>query len=164
VLKRLPQLWGTIEVEKALRLKERGIKWVKNWSEGETHRIGNVVFSHGLYVSDNQPRRHLQVYSQLCAVAAQASSFKAAIERGTYKFIRTDGTETVHQGKASFDEIQRIIGCDCLDTVTIDRKRQTVMFVDDTAMIDGKPLIRKLRRYITRSAGPERSGRFMGMS
>jgi hypothetical protein len=33
----------------------------------------------------------------------------------------------------------RIIGCNCLDTVVIDWKRQTVMFVDDTGMLERKP-------------------------
>jgi hypothetical protein len=57
-----------------------------------------------------------------------------------YKIIRVDGTETSHEGKASIVEVLRIIGCDCLDTVVIDRRRQTVMFVDDTGMLDGKPV------------------------
>jgi hypothetical protein len=59
---------------------------------------------------------------------------------GQYKVIRVDGTETLHEGKASIREIMRLIGCDGLDTVTIDRTRQTVMFVDDTGMLDGKPV------------------------
>lgn len=59
---------------------------------------------------------------------------------GQYKLILVDGTETVHQGKPAMTEICRLIGCDTLDTVTIDRKKRTVMFVDDTGMIDGKPV------------------------
>jgi hypothetical protein len=58
----------------------------------------------------------------------------------TYKIIRVDGTETTHEGKPTIREITRLIGCDGLDHVTIDRKRQTVMFVDDTGMIDHKPV------------------------
>jgi hypothetical protein len=54
--------------------------------------------------------------------------------------IRANGTETLHQGKPSIKEIQRLIGCSGLDTVTIDRHWQTAMFVDDTGMIDGKPV------------------------
>jgi hypothetical protein len=57
-----------------------------------------------------------------------------------YKVIRMDGTETVHAGTVSTVEICKLIGCDGLDTVTIDRRRQTVMFVDDTGMLDGKPV------------------------
>jgi hypothetical protein len=59
---------------------------------------------------------------------------------GSYKVIRVDGTEITHEGKASITEIMRLIGCNCLDTVTIDRRRQTVMFVDDTGMLDRKPV------------------------
>jgi hypothetical protein len=59
---------------------------------------------------------------------------------GTYKLIRTDGTETMHGGKPTIREIMRLIGCEGLDTVTIDRKQQTVMFVDDTGMLDRKPV------------------------
>jgi len=58
----------------------------------------------------------------------------------TYKIIRVDGTETIHEGNASIAQMLRIIGCDCLDTVVIDRRRQLVMFVDDTGMIDRKPV------------------------
>lgn len=60
--------------------------------------------------------------------------------RGEYKSIRTDGTETTFPGNVSIAEICRLIGCDTLDTVTIDRRRQTVMFVDDVGMLDGKPV------------------------
>ena len=60
------------------------------------------------------------------------------MNRGQYKLIRTDGTETVHEGKPTTREITRLIGCEGLDTVTIDREKRTMMFVDDTGMIDGK--------------------------
>ena len=59
---------------------------------------------------------------------------------GSYKVIRVDGTEITHEVKASIAEVMHIIGCNCLDTVTLDRRRQTVMFVDDTGMLDGKPV------------------------
>lgn len=62
------------------------------------------------------------------------------MESAQYKVLRVDGSETVHQGKVSLAEIQHLIGCSGLDTVTIDRRKQTVMFVDDTGMIDGKPV------------------------
>ena len=59
------------------------------------------------------------------------------MQQGQYKVIRVDGMETVHQGKVSMAEICKLIGC---DTVTIGRRRQTVMFVDDVGMLDGKPV------------------------
>jgi hypothetical protein len=62
------------------------------------------------------------------------------VNPATYKIIRIDGTETTHEGKAEIADVLRIIGCSCLDTVRIDRKRQTVMFVDDTGMVDRKPV------------------------
>ena len=62
------------------------------------------------------------------------------MKRSHYKVIRADGTETVHHGAPSVADICRLIACDMLDTVTIDRLRQTVMFVDDSGVIDGKPV------------------------
>jgi hypothetical protein len=62
----------------------------------------------------------------------------AALKPGQYKVIRADGAESVHVGNPSIRAIQLLIGCDTLDTVTIDRRRQTVMFVDDVGMLDGK--------------------------
>jgi hypothetical protein len=60
---------------------------------------------------------------------------------GTFKIIRVDGTETLHERTERYiRDIGTLLGCDALDTVTIDRKRQTVMFVDDTGMVDGKPV------------------------
>jgi hypothetical protein len=63
-----------------------------------------------------------------------------APSKGEYKIIRVDGTETFHRGKPTLRAIEMLIGCDSLDTVTIDHRRQMVMFVDDTGMIDGKPV------------------------
>jgi len=57
---------------------------------------------------------------------------------GTYKVIRVDGTESNHHGKASIAEIMRLIVCDCLDHVTLSRRR--IMLVDDVGMLDGKPV------------------------
>ena len=62
------------------------------------------------------------------------------MKQTAYKVIRTDGSETIHEGTPSIAEIQRFIGCDGLDTVTIDRVRETVMFVDDTGVLAGKPV------------------------
>jgi hypothetical protein len=76
------------------------------------------------------------------------------LELGSYSVIRVDGTETIHQGKPNIAEIMRIISCNFPDTVTIDRKRQTVMFVDDTGMddtgmIDRKPFDRLFNLVLT---------------
>jgi hypothetical protein len=65
------------------------------------------------------------------------------VTRGTFKIIRVDGTETVHETQPDFKEIRRILGCEHLDYVTLNRRRQTIMLVDDTGMIDGKPVNEK---------------------
>ena len=57
-----------------------------------------------------------------------------------HKMILTDGTETVLPGKPDYRQICEIIGCTGLDTVTLNLRDETVMFVDDTGMIDGKPV------------------------
>ena len=62
------------------------------------------------------------------------------MEKASFKVIRVNGMETVHEGKVSTAEITRLIGCDTLDTVRIGAKREMTMFVDDTGMLDGKPV------------------------
>lgn len=62
------------------------------------------------------------------------------INPGTYKVIRVDGKEEVMQGKPTLAKVYSAIGCDTVDTVTLDRKREIVMMVDDTGMVDGKPV------------------------
>lgn len=57
-----PRLEGFLEVPIRLRLKERGIKWVKSWSEGEVYRIGKASFIHGLYTSKYHAEKHVQAY------------------------------------------------------------------------------------------------------
>lgn len=62
------------------------------------------------------------------------------IEHGTYKIIRVDGTETLVKQKPTIRTVTRDIGCDSIDTVLLDRKAEIVMMVDDTGMIDRKPV------------------------
>jgi hypothetical protein len=62
------------------------------------------------------------------------------IRRGEYLIIRVDGTETRVEEKPTLHKLYRDIGCQCADTVTLDHKRQILMFVDDTGMVDGKPV------------------------
>jgi len=57
-----PQLRHSIEVEKGLRLKERGFKWVRNWSQGEVYSLGSVLFLHGLYVGQSHAKKMLEAY------------------------------------------------------------------------------------------------------
>jgi hypothetical protein len=66
-------------------------------------------------------------------------------QAGEYRIIRVDGTEEIVLGKATIPVIQAAIGCDCLDVVCLSFDQRTrlpeaVMLVDDTGMIDGKPI------------------------
>ena len=63
------------------------------------------------------------------------------IKRGEYRIIRTDGTETLIEEKPTLDRVRRAIGAESLDTVCLDKRTRTqVMVVDDTGMVDGKPV------------------------
>jgi predicted MPP superfamily phosphohydrolase len=57
-----PRMAGSLEVEKGLRLKERGIKWVRSWSKGEVYRVGNANFIHGLYVNDHHAKKTVEAF------------------------------------------------------------------------------------------------------
>ncbi len=46
-----PNLEGLMEVEQCLKLKSRGIKYIKSWSNGELYKVGKAYFSHGLYTN-----------------------------------------------------------------------------------------------------------------
>jgi hypothetical protein len=60
--------------------------------------------------------------------------------RGSYWIIRVDGSETLYEEPPTFRQILPAIGCTVIDTVVLDRKRELIMIVDDTGMIDGKPV------------------------
>lgn len=53
-----PVLEGTMEVPVLLKLKERGIRWVPNWSTGEIYKIGKAHFSHGVYEGPHHAKTH----------------------------------------------------------------------------------------------------------
>jgi len=59
-----PEFEGFLEVEKNLRLKERGIKWVKSWSLGEIYRLGNAIFTHGRYLNKYHANKMVQTYGE----------------------------------------------------------------------------------------------------
>jgi predicted phosphodiesterase len=52
-----PELQGMFEVEEGLRLKQRGIKWVRSWSKGETYQVGKAYFTHGLYTNQYHAKK-----------------------------------------------------------------------------------------------------------
>lgn len=55
------------------------------------------------------------------------------------KVIHVDGTVTELTGPISIREAQRLINADALDTVLL-RDHIHVMLIDDTGMIDGRPV------------------------
>lgn len=65
------------------------------------------------------------------------------VERGSFKVIRVDGSEQLFDEKPTLAKVHRAIGCECFDTVILDRKREIVMLVDDTGAVDNKPINRK---------------------
>lgn len=66
------------------------------------------------------------------------------IKSGTYLVIRVNGHEEDVEERPTIDRIQRAIGATCLDTVCLRKSRdgqaEIVMCVDDSGMIDGKPV------------------------
>lgn len=64
-------------------------------------------------------------------------------KRGEFRIIRVDGSEEVIVGVPTIRRIQAAIGCACCDTVVLDRNNETIMMVDDTGMVDEKPVNEK---------------------
>ncbi len=57
-----PQLKGLIEVPVGLRFEERGIFFVRCYSEGQTYRLGEAFFHHGLYVGGNHAKKMVEAF------------------------------------------------------------------------------------------------------
>lgn len=57
-----PRMAGSLEVEKGLNLKKRGIRWVRSWRDGEIYKVGNASFIHGLYVNDHHAKKHVEAF------------------------------------------------------------------------------------------------------
>lgn len=62
------------------------------------------------------------------------------IRQGEWRVIRVDGTEESMLGKPSIPKIHKALGVEALDSVTLRRTPPIVMMVDDTGMVDGKPI------------------------
>jgi predicted phosphodiesterase len=52
-----PVFKGDLDLEKKLRLKDRGFEWVRAWSKGEVFRIGKASFVHGEAASGNHAKK-----------------------------------------------------------------------------------------------------------
>lgn len=57
-----PQLQGLIEVEKNLRLKERGFEFIRSCSVGDDFILGHAHFHHGIYTSDGHSKKHVSTW------------------------------------------------------------------------------------------------------
>jgi predicted phosphodiesterase len=62
VAERYPYLQSIIDVEHNLRLKERGVKYVRFWEDKRPFKLGKAYFAHGLYTSQTHAKRMLDNY------------------------------------------------------------------------------------------------------
>lgn len=58
----MPNLEGLLEVDKQLYLEERGINWVRSWSQSKLHKVGKLYFHHGDYVSKYHANKMLDTF------------------------------------------------------------------------------------------------------
>jgi len=65
------------------------------------------------------------------------------VKPGESRLIRVDGQEAVLSERPTIAMIRRRLRAQSLDTITIDRENRQIMAVDDTGMIDGKPVNEK---------------------
>ncbi|MEA2036690.1 MAG: hypothetical protein U9O94_04230 [Nanoarchaeota archaeon] len=56
---KFPVLRGQLDVDKCLNFKERGIKYVKCYTNGDVYQLGNAYFHHGLYINDHHAKKHV---------------------------------------------------------------------------------------------------------
>lgn len=61
---RFPMLEGLVDLENGLRLKERGIKLIRCYPNGEAYRIGTAMFTHGIYTGLNSARKHVENFGR----------------------------------------------------------------------------------------------------
>jgi hypothetical protein len=55
-------LEGWVEVPTGLRLAERGVKWIKSWSQGKEYKIGKATFIHGQYTTKYHANKMVDNY------------------------------------------------------------------------------------------------------
>lgn len=59
---RHPELEGLVDIERGLRLKARGVEYVRFWSKGDLYRIGKLYLGHGVYTVQNHAAKHVGEY------------------------------------------------------------------------------------------------------
>lgn len=59
---RNPHLRGIIEPEVVLKLKDKGVKYIKSWSEDRMLTIGKANFIHGHYTNQHHAKKTVEAY------------------------------------------------------------------------------------------------------
>lgn len=75
--------------------------------------------------------------------------------RGALTVIRTDGTVSRLAEKPRIRRIQQLIGCKLCDTVLLDRTSRIIMLVDDTGVVDSKPVNPTATALMKERFGPQ---------
>lgn len=57
-----PELEGILDVPTGLRLRDRGVEWIDNYSLGHVLKIGKAGFIHGKYTSKYHAQKHVDMY------------------------------------------------------------------------------------------------------
>lgn len=57
---RNPELQGLVDVERALRLHERAVRYVRFWSTGELYQLGKLYLGHGAFAVQNHAAKHVR--------------------------------------------------------------------------------------------------------
>lgn len=60
-----PNLEGFVEIDKCLKLKERGYKVVWNYPKGDLFTINGISFIHGTYHNQFHAKKHLDAYESI---------------------------------------------------------------------------------------------------
>jgi predicted phosphodiesterase len=55
-----PELQGLVDVERALKLKERNVQYVRFWSRGDLYQLGKLYVGHGAYTVQNHAAKHVR--------------------------------------------------------------------------------------------------------
>lgn len=57
-----PAAQGMLELDVGLRLKQRGIEFIRCYKDGKVYNIGNAYFHHGLYTNEHHAKKHVDRY------------------------------------------------------------------------------------------------------
>src|SRR5258708_28354330 len=72
-------------------------------------------------------------------MATRMNAVLPRVQRGQYLILRINGNVKKVDEKPTLAKIYKEIGCECIDTITLDHERQLVMMVDDNGAITEPP-------------------------